>query len=425
MNVSDSKKHQIRRVVEAVYSTPWAITEAKLSEILDVVERRQAGRLSAEELAALGFADDGEPDEKPYHVTPAGVAVMSLSGVLSQRMNLLARFSGGTSTEQFGRAFDAAIKDPAVKAIVLDINSSGGAVSGTPELADKVFAARGQKPIVAVADTQMASGAYWIGSAADEIVASPSANVGSIGVLFVHAERSKMDHQAGLARTIIKAGKWKALGNDIEPLSADGREKLQSWVDSAYDLFVEAVARHRNVSAATVRAGYGEGDTLMARDAKAAGLVDRIATLDEVLAQIESRLGGSAAPQPPASSPSKKPIHSHRGTTIMDPKLKAALFARGLISADASDELAQAALAAFYAGRGATVPADPSAVIADVFGQRAETKPDAGQASDGKKPDAAAAGPDLDARLDEALARREKREEDNRKRPTFIKTAFS
>ncbi|HJT34863.1 MAG TPA: S49 family peptidase, partial [Pirellulales bacterium] len=284
-----------RHVAAAVYQTPWAITEEKFNTILDVLElRRQGQRITSEELRLLFGDEPDEDDDSLFAVTPSGIAIMRLQGVISQRMNLFMRISGGTSTELFGHAFDQVMADPEIKAVVLDTNSPGGSTGGVPELADKIYSARGRKPIIAVGNTLMASAAYWIGSAADQVIASPSAPIGSIGVLMVHSERSKQDAKLGLTRTVIRAGRFKALGNDAEPLNAETQGKLQEFVDSMYALFVEAVARNRKVSTAAVTGGMGQGDLALGRDAVSAGLADDVDTLEGVIAKLESRLKTSA-----------------------------------------------------------------------------------------------------------------------------------
>jgi signal peptide peptidase SppA len=365
--------HRIDRVISTVYGTPWAITEAKLNDVLAVLDRRRDGLLTAHEqtlAAAIDQGGDGEDD--CYQTTAAGVAILSLSGIISQRMNLMMRFSGGTSTEQFGALFQKALKDPAVKAIVLDVNSPGGSIGGVAELANQIFAARGEKPIVAVANTQMASAAYWIASAASEIAASPSASVGSIGVYMVHAEKSRADAAAGIGRSIISAGKYKTAGNDVEPLTAESRGRLQQYVQAAYELFTESVARNRKTTVASVQGGFGEGDVLMARDAVAAKLADRVATLQEVVDQLETKIKAeSGGPRAVSAAPIPS-LSLTLGVPRMEPKLKAALFARGLLSAlDASDETAEAVLTALYAGRNEPKPTDAAKLLADVMAPQA------------------------------------------------------
>jgi len=278
-----SKYHHVLR---AIYNTPWAILPEKLQAIIAMIEFRAAGgAFSSAELAALGAA-------VPSPRSSGVVAVLPLFGTIAHRAGMFTQASGGTSVQGFTNSFRQMLADPAVRSIVIDIDSPGGTVDGVPELAAEIFAAREQKKIVAVADTLAASAAYWIGSAATEFNASPSAEVGSIGVYAAHQEFSKYDETAGVKTTLVSAGKYKTEGNEFEPLSEDARAALQARVDEYYGMFVKAVAHNRGVTENAVRNGFGEGRVVGARQAKAEGMVDRIATLDETLA----RLGVSSAP---------------------------------------------------------------------------------------------------------------------------------
>lgn len=284
MNVTNIKLPAVRRAVQQL---PWAIQEEKLAAMLEALELHAAGgAFSAAELQArIGARSRGSVAK-----VAGSIAVLPLFGVIAQRMNLMMEFSGGTSSELFGRDFDAMLNDPDVGAIVIDVDSPGGSVAGTPELAKKIFEARGKKPIIAVADSLMASAAYWIASAADQIVATPSAEgVGSIGVIAVHEEISKAAEMAGVKFTIFRAPEFKGEGNPYEPLSSDASEFIQAQIQEFYGMFVSAIAKHRGVKPAEVRENYGKGRALTAKQALEVGMIDRIATLDEVLAD----LGGS------------------------------------------------------------------------------------------------------------------------------------
>ena len=133
----------------------------------------------------------------------------------------MSNYSGGTSTDIFGAWFDEAMADKSVTSIVLDVDSPGGSVYGVSELARKIYQSRGKKPIIAVANSLMASAAYWIASAADEIHVSPGAEVGSIGVIAVHVDRSENNAKEGFNVSYITAGEYKAEGNPDAPLSED------------------------------------------------------------------------------------------------------------------------------------------------------------------------------------------------------------
>ena len=269
-------------ILAALFGEPWAILPAKLRAMQEVAIRHlRSERITAEAIDAIVAAA-----ARPRPVSGGAVAVIPVFGVIAQRMNLMSAFSGGTSTEALGRQIQQAVSDPDVSAIVLNVDSPGGSVFGVAELADALFQARGQKPIVAVANSLMASAAYWIASQADEIVATPGGQAGSIGVIAMHEDWSKAEEQEGVGVTLVTAGKHKGEMHPHAPLSDEDRAALQAGVDSYYAMFVKAVARGRGVQAAAVRSGYGEGRVLGAVEAKAAGLVDRIATLDETIARL-------------------------------------------------------------------------------------------------------------------------------------------
>lgn len=272
-------------VVSYVINTPWAIQAEKLQVIVELLHfYAGGGKFSEEEVRErIGAAS------RPTSRVSGAVGVLPLYGVIAHRAGLMAETSGGTSVESFTKQFRAMLADPQVGAIVLDVDSPGGSVDGIDELSAEIYNARGQKPIVAVANTLAASAAYWIATAADELVVTPSGEVGSIGVIAAHEDMSAFYDALGVKTTLITAGKYKAEGNSYEPLGEEARAVLQGRVDEYYDLFIRAVARNRGVSGADVRNGYGEGRVLGAKAAKAAGMVDRIATLDETIERLMSK----------------------------------------------------------------------------------------------------------------------------------------
>jgi len=310
----------VRRVSRFVRNHPWAITEDKLDAICEVIDARMRGvTLSDAEIQArIGAGPTRTRDTAIMNA----VAVVPCYGVISRRMNMMTAISGGTSTEQFIGQVQQAVAEPAVKAVVIDCDSPGGTVDGLIEASDALFELRGRggKRIVAVANVCMASAAYWLLSQCDEIVGTPSAIVGSIGVYVVHADESAANEKAGYKPTYIKAGQYKAEGNPDEPLSDDARAYLQKQVDTRYGEFVKAVARGRNVSVATVEKTYGQGRALFAKDALAAKMIDRIATLDQTIAQLMNESGSARV----------------RGQVALD---STAMYA-GVIPKDVSEKLA-------------------------------------------------------------------------------------
>src|SRR6185312_8063257 len=198
----------------------------------------------------------------------------------SPRMNMMTRYSGGTSAEQLGADITALARDPSVSAIVLDVDSPGGAATGVPELAAQIRAAAQDKKIIAMVNHLAASAAYWVASQASEVVCTPSGEVGSIGVYMVHLDESQMYANAGITPTITRAGKYKAEGHSLEPLGEDARAAMKAVIDDWYGKFTAAVATGRGTTVKDVRQNFGEGRCVSSAQALKAGMIDRIATMD-------------------------------------------------------------------------------------------------------------------------------------------------
>lgn len=277
------------RILSYVASTPWAILPDKMSEILSVLAFRAAGYgFTPEEIKARigGGRDPSAPKAQ------GGVAIIPLRGTIAHRMGTLDESSGGMSAERFTAMVQAATADESLGALLLDVDSPGGTVTGIMEAADAVFAARETKRVVAVANGAMASAAYWLASQAHEVVAIPSVfdnTIGSIGVFAVHQDLSAALEKEGIKVTLIKGGANKAENNPFEPLSDDAKAHMQAAVDAAKAQFVKAVARGRGLTPSAVVSQYGDGRAFNAKDAKAAGLIDRIATMDEVIGKLVGR----------------------------------------------------------------------------------------------------------------------------------------
>ena len=270
-----------------IISAPWAITPSKLEQIREAYYARVRGEES-EWLAKGGPVQSGT--HVPYTVED-GIATINVSGVIAQRANLMTQISGGTSSQMLSADFDRALADPMVDAIVFAIDSPGGIVSGTPELAAKVFAARGQKPIASWTDSRMLSAAYWIGSAADQVfVSSNVTEVGSIGIVVAHRDISQAEAKEGVKTTEIYAGKYKRIATSHAPLSEEGKAHIQEMVDYIYHGFVGAVATHRGAPVEEVLNRMAEGRVHIGKQAIAAGLVDGTASLDEVKAKLRNRV---------------------------------------------------------------------------------------------------------------------------------------
>lgn len=269
-------------------SEPWAVHPEKMQAVLGFLEAKMRGDINTNaeqwaELEARRTANLGQQGR---------LHVMGLHGTISHKVGLLTG-SGGTSTAEFEREFNAAMQSDDIATIVVDIDSPGGGVSGVMELSDTIHNARGNKRTVGVVNSSAYSAAYWLGAQFDELVVTPSGGVGSIGVFTMHVDRSKLNEQMGIEVNYIFAGKHKVDGNSDEPLSDDVRSEIQSQVDSYYNDFVDYVARGRGVTTDKVLSDFGQGKTFRAKEAVERGMADRVATFNQVLREESSRLASS------------------------------------------------------------------------------------------------------------------------------------
>lgn len=304
------------RVVDAVFGSQWAITEEKLRDLEFLfAARAEDVRFTAEEIRTH-LALSGHADRSGRQIVQhEGCCVIPVYGVLSKRANILTEASGGTSTEILAADIDRAAADPSVTSIVLDIASPGGEVKGTTAAAAAVARAKKIKPVIAVANEEMCSGAYWIASQATEIVAAPLATIGSIGVYTMFRERKEADAKAGIRTEIIRSGRFKAAGNPYEHVTDEQRKVMQEYVDSIFTEFIAAVASGRRVSLEQA-SEWADGRVWIGKDAVGLGLADRVGSLNDVVAEWSARraprsnvmaenVTGSAAVEPtqPATQP--------------------------------------------------------------------------------------------------------------------------
>lgn len=222
------------------------------------------------------------------------IVVLPLYGVLTPRGDW---FGGGTALVQFERELAAAMSDPRVLGIVLDIDSPGGLTDHVAEAAAAVRAARRVKPVWAVANSDATSAAYWIAAQASRLLVTPSGHVGSIGVYAIHEDVSMALENVGIRPTVISAGRYKTEATPFAPLSEEARDALQGLVDAMYQLFIRDVARGRGRSVDEVRNGFGEGRVVDAARSEREGMVDGIGTLDDALSGIAAEVRSARAQQ--------------------------------------------------------------------------------------------------------------------------------
>ena len=233
-------------------------------------------------LAAVGPSADRLPGRQ--------IALIQVHGTLAARSGVDADSESVTGYQQLAQQLRGALADPSVGGILLDVDSCGGEVAGLPEFAGELLAARDAKPVFAVANTDALSAAYWLACGAEKVFATPSASVGSIGVLAAHRDQSAKDTADGLKWTFIHAGERKVDGHAHAPLPDAVRARVQARIDQRYDEFAGHVAGARGITVAAVKAT--KADVLTADEAKRAGLIDEVGTFDDAVNALAARMAG-------------------------------------------------------------------------------------------------------------------------------------
>lgn len=268
-----------------VLSRPWAITREKHEDLCAVYEQHLNGvRFNAADFKAAFNDPRMAGQSSDQYTVQDGVAIIPVQGILAKKMNLLTVMCGGMSTEMIVQQIQQANDDPSVKAIMLDVDSPGGEVDGTQQVGDAVAASK--KPTCGFIDGLGASAAMWVAAQCDSIyAASDTTQVGSIAVVMTHTDRSKANEAKGVNPTHITTGKYKRILSSDKPLSEDGENYMQDQADYLHTLFVNAMAKGRDVSTDTAN-GWADGRLFFAQQAIENGLIDGIATRDDVIAML-------------------------------------------------------------------------------------------------------------------------------------------
>jgi signal peptide peptidase SppA len=305
-----------------LFGVPLAIHRPKLDVILAVL----GPRVGLGDLAAAPGYTTPQRQSSATSGSPPGVAVIPIHGTLVRRTVGLEAESGLTSYSGLAAQLDAAIGNPAVSAILLDIDSPGGESGGVFDLADRIRAASQIKPVWAVANDMAFSAAYALASAASRVFVSRTGGVGSIGVIAMHVDQSEKDAQDGVHYTAVFAGDRKNDLNPHEPISSEAHAFLKAEVNRIYGLFVETVARHRGIEASAVR--DTEAGLFFGQAAVAMGLADAIGTFDEALAQLLASL--SPNPTPVAVTTRAGSFCNHPKESLMNDRTDPAALDRPL-----------------------------------------------------------------------------------------------
>jgi ClpP class serine protease len=274
--------------VESIVKEHWAIRARidaasgevqapELDRILAIAQRIHEPDMEAVAQAQIKLF---EAQSTASLMRSSGVAQINIIGSLFRYANIFTRISGGASVEGIQSELDEAIDDPSVKSILLNIDSPGGQVSGISDLAQSIR--NSAKPVVAFIDDLGASAAYWLASAAHQVVASDTSALGSIGVVATVVQDKREIPGVKRFEFVSSISPKKRADLDTD----EGKSQIQAVVDDLAAIFLGKVATYRNTSTDKVLSDFGQGGILIGGDAVSAGMADEVGTRESVMAQL-------------------------------------------------------------------------------------------------------------------------------------------
>lgn len=265
--------------IDFVLGQPWAMLPEMVQTLISIADRTNLGP----EAVASRL---GRPLENTQKVTMHGsVAVIPVRGPISRYASMFSEISGATSVDILARDLTASVDDPAVRGIVLEVDSPGGQAAGIGELAAMVRAASKKKPVHAYVSNMGASAALWVASGAGKVILAPSAVMGSMGVVWA----LPLPPKGGDGPQEVEFVSSQSPNKRPDLTSKDGRAEIQRIVDQMAQVFVESVASYRGLKPQDAIERFGRGGLLVGQHAVDAGMADRLGTLESVIEELNSR----------------------------------------------------------------------------------------------------------------------------------------
>lgn len=293
----------------------WLGTEDSYRQAIAGTQKLEAHQ--AQHGIKAEFHDDEEEENlKDYLQIVDGVAIINVSGSLvDETLGWRGKYYGMTGYGDIQRAAVAAVKNPEVSSIMLNIKSGGGAVSGVQETADLLANIDKIKPVTTYTSSYMGSAALWLGMAGREVFASETAIVGSIGTLIVMTSRHRMLQENGIDAVVVRSGKYKALGHPAEPMSDEAVAQAQEKADYLADIFLSYVAGRRKVTKAAADSKFGQGREFIGTQAAAVGLIDKVVSYSDAYVRAKALAGNDNRGRIfSATMPTDKPETYNSGT---------------------------------------------------------------------------------------------------------------
>ncbi len=254
----------------------------------DKYEANLAKALDAYSARTSEVEEEEEDTFEDMYRTENGVGILSISGhLVAGTTGPFFRRYGILGYSDIQEAIALAAQDRTTSKVLLYVNSPGGSVNGLSLTGDMLSALASQKPMVGYAD-MAASAGYWLFSSAPTLHASDAALLGSIGVVRIHREYSKMEAAAGITTNVLRAGKYKMLLNPYEPLTEEAKAEVSTQLGDLYDSFIGVVADNRGTTITTADQQMGQGREFLGKRAVQAGLVDAISTSFEAISALKA-----------------------------------------------------------------------------------------------------------------------------------------
>lgn len=285
-----------------IFDQSWAITELALQTIIQICDRDRTDLIAITkgqkdldiDTTALS-AKMGAPLIGTSRVEIRdGVAIIPITGPIFPRANIMTQVSGATSIQLVAHDFTKALEDGTVNAILFDVDSPGGEITGISEFAQMVYEGRKKKPIETYIRGVGASAAYWIASATSRITIGDTAKLGSIGVITAIQDNRAKNEKEGTKSIEIVSSISPYKGLDLG--SNDSIARVQTIVDQLAGVMVQNIAQYRGTDEQTVLEDFGKGNILVGAMAYGAGLADEIGSFESVLkrlSQTKKPEGGS------------------------------------------------------------------------------------------------------------------------------------
>lgn len=349
----------------------WLGTEDSYRQAISGTQKLEA--YQAQHGIKAEFHDDEEEENlKDYLQVVDGVAILNISGSLvNETLGWRGKYYGMTGYGDIQRAAVAAVKNPEVSSIMLNIKSGGGDVAGVQETADLLANIDKIKPVTTYTSSYMGSAALWLGMAGREVFASETAIVGSIGTLIVMTSRHRMLQENGIDAVVVRSGKYKALGHPAEPMSDEAVAQAQEKADYLADIFLTYVAGRRKVTKAAADSKFGQGREFIGTQAEAVGLIDKVVSYSDAYVRAKALAGNDNRGRIfSATMPTDKPETYNSGTPkgqnsmhIPTPEELAAMAGVDL-TAETSSEVDAAASTTPVAASAQVPEASPELVLA-------------------------------------------------------------